>query len=203
MSIVVDSANPYFDSRSNCNGIVRKADSALIASCRATTITDDISVLATDCFSGTIRHAVKIPASVTKIEDGAFHACYQTETFIVDKDNPAYCSPEGINAILTKDGKTLVAGCLNTIIPAGVETIGAYAFVGRYSRPSLRIPSTVKRIEEGAFVDNTMLNEVIIPSSVEYIGDNAFARCTNLAIMHNLSRCNTIGANAYSHCMNR
>ena len=66
-SVVVDSANPNYDSRSNCNGIVRKSDSALIASCRHTSLSNDIAVLGDYCFEGTIIHSVNIhnPNSVT------------------------------------------------------------------------------------------------------------------------------------------
>lgn len=115
-SITVDEDNPVFDSRSDCNGIVMKSDSSLIAACPATTIVEGISKLSESCFSGLDIHNVSLPKSVTYVDQDAFSGCNEIETVSVDADNPVYTSPSGSNAILTKDGKTLVLGCRNTVL---------------------------------------------------------------------------------------
>ena len=67
-SIIVDNDNQNFDSRSNCNGIVRKSDSELIATCRTTTIGNDINALGDYCFDGTTIHFIHIPESAVEMQ---------------------------------------------------------------------------------------------------------------------------------------
>lgn len=131
ISIEVDAGNAVYDSRSGCNGIARKADSALVATCRTTTIGNDISRLELNCFTGTDIHSVRIPKSVVAMIDGPFQGCNEIDSITVEEGNPVYISPKGSNAMLTKDGKTLVIGCRTTVIPDGVKTIGDAAFMGR------------------------------------------------------------------------
>lgn len=199
-SIVVDDANPYYDSRSNCNGIVRKSDSTLIATCQTTTISDDISALGNYCFSGINVHSINIPSSVVKISETAFLKCIVFDEITVAADNPVYMSPNGSNAILSKDGKTLLCGCRNTIIPSSVETIGAYAFYGRYGNQVLRIPDTVKAIESFAFSNCNYLNEIIIPESVESLSSSAFSECLNLYSVHILSSLKELAPWTFLEC---
>ena len=49
---------------------------------------------------------MSIPKSVTSIGDYAFDRCGALVGFVVDPDNPAYMSREGV--LLTKGGKTLL-----------------------------------------------------------------------------------------------
>lgn len=201
-SVVVDDANPNYDSRSDCNGIVRKADSALVATCRATTIGNDISVLGSYCYYGTAIHSVNIPKSVTEIHESAFDGCGVIDEMTVAADNPAYMSPEGSNAILSRDGRTLFFGCRTTVIPHGVETIGNNAFMGRYSRLMLRVPETVKTIGLFAFSGCDDLSEVIIPQSVRSVGAYAFSGCSNLSAVQILAPLKRIDDNTFSRCYN-
>ena len=179
-SIEVDAGNAVYDSRSGCNGIVRKADSALVAACRTTTIGNDISKLESDCFAGTDIHTVRIPKSVRTMNEMPFSVCYEIDSISVEEGNPVYMSPKGSNAILTKDGKTLVFGCRTTVIPDGVKTIGNYAFAGSYTKEMLRLPDGIEEIGDGAFQNCQKLIEAIIPASVKHLGFNAFSDCRNL-----------------------
>ena len=61
-SIIVDNDNQNFDSRSNCNGIIRKSDSELIATCRTTTIGNDINALGDYCFDGQLSTSFIFPS---------------------------------------------------------------------------------------------------------------------------------------------
>ena len=199
-SVVVDSANPIYDSRSNCNGIVRKSDSALIATCRTTTISNDICIIDGYCFSGTVIHSLDIPRSVVKISGNVFEGCNEIDAIHVASDNPVYITPEGSNAILSRDGKTLLLGCCTTIIPEGIERIEDNAFTGRYSNLVLYIPETVRTIGSFAFNGCNALCEVIIPSSVQSIGSYAFSGCANLSVAQILAPVNTIAYGTFSGC---
>ena len=201
-SVQVDGANPNYDSRSNCNGIVRKSDSALIATCRTTQISSDISILGDYCFDGTIIHSVRIPESVVYVSTNAFSGCNEIDEIIVSPNNPKYISPKGSNALLTKDGKTLLLGCRTTAIPYGVEKIEYNAFMGRYSKLVLRMPETIKEISPFAFSHCNVLHEVIVPQSVQLIGPYAFEGCTNLVAVQIPSSVKKIDISTFSNCYN-
>lgn len=200
-SIVVDKSNPNYDSRSNCNGIVRKSDSTLIATCRSTTIGNDISTLGRYCFDGTVIHSVYIPENVTTISENAFEGCYEIDEINVSEDNPNFLSPKGSNALLSKDGKTLLVGCRTTTIPESVETIGNNAFLGRFSKLVLRIPENVKTIGMFAFSGCNAICEVILPETLQSIGSFAFCNCVNLSVVQLLAPV-PIRENTFSKCYN-
>lgn len=179
-SVVVEEGNSVYDSRDNCNAIIRTADSTLIGGCSTSIIADGVRKILFGSFEGTPIHSIHIPKSVTEIDDLVFNRCNEIESITVDEDNPVYSSPEGSNAILTKDGKTLLLGCRNTEIPAGVEIIGQDAFMGRVDRMRLHLPEGIKEIRMSAFSNDDCLEEVIIPRSVERISDDAFYGCSKL-----------------------
>lgn len=189
-----------YDSRSGCNGIVRKADSALVATCRTTTIGNDISRLELNCFTGTDIHSVRIPKSVVAMIDGPFQGCNEIDSITVEEGNPVYISPKGSNAMLTKDGKMLVLGCRTTVIPDGVKIIGDAAFMGRYTKSMLRLSDGIEEIGDGAFQNCQNLFEVIIPPSVKSLGYGAFSNCGNLMVVKLSPILNGITQDAFSGC---
>ncbi len=68
---------------------------------------------------------------------------------IQDQQDLYYGSGLQLNAIIKND--VLIAGCKNTIIPAGVKTIGEDAFYGCSGLTEISIPGTVQTIKERAF----------------------------------------------------
>lgn len=198
-SIVVEDGNFMYDSRNNCNAIIKSATNTLIRGCCNTTIPDDVEEIDSYAFSGctglttiAIPEGVKrigkyaffgcgeltsiiIPKSVTEIsKDGVFSHCKSLTSIVVEEGNGIYDSRENCNAII-KSGNTLVAGCSNSVIPNGVETLGYGAFSGCETLNSIVIPDSVTEIGAYAFSDCTALTEVVIPDSVEYIEERAFS----------------------------
>ena len=199
-SIIVDKRNENYDSRSNCNGIVRKADSALIATCRATSLSSDISRLDEGCFYGVNIHSFILPKKIELFSAQAFYDCNEIDSLSVDPENPFYKSPEGSNVILTKDGKTLVMGCRTSIIPEGIESVEDDAFWGRYTNSLLKLPEGLEDIAWGAFRDCNKINSIIIPSSVNNIGWSAFSGCRNLVEMFIPEGVKSIGDYCFEDC---
>ena len=71
--------------------------------------------------------SIQIPDSVTSIGGNAFSGCSNITAFTVDENNQNYKSDN--NLLLTKDGKTLVAGVNgNVIVPDSVTRIIDNAF---------------------------------------------------------------------------
>ena len=62
-SIVVDPNNPYFDSRDNCNAIIRTHDNVLIVGCQNTTIPNNVSVSG-EAFAQCSLDTLLVPSSI-------------------------------------------------------------------------------------------------------------------------------------------
>ena len=75
-SITVSGGNKKFDSRNNCNGIIKTATNTLISGCKNTDIPDSVTRIGDRAFWGcTGLTSVTIPDSVTSIGDSAFRNC--------------------------------------------------------------------------------------------------------------------------------
>ncbi|MCQ2394046.1 MAG: leucine-rich repeat domain-containing protein [Kiritimatiellae bacterium] len=159
MSFVVDVDNPTYCS---LNGLLcSKDDKSVIVGVNGdVTIPSGVeSIGAWDSpfksFSGLT--SVTIPSSVTRIGSSAFEGCTGLMSFVVDADNPTYCSLNGL--LCSKNGKEVILGVNGDVtIPAGVTRIGSSAFRGCSG-----------------------LTSVVIPSSVTFIGSSAFEGCDRLS----------------------
>ncbi len=121
---------------------------------------------------------IYIPAQVTRIGEAVFAGCTSLAHMKVDKDNTTYDSLNDCDAIIHTESHTLVAGCMNSQIPDGVEEIGSRAFEGC-----------------------TGLEHITIPATVRAIGNNAFADCATLSTINAMSgRPPLCGENAFQHC---
>ena len=71
-------------------------------------------------------------------------------SFVVGNGNPSYQAVAGL--LLTKDGKTLVAGVNgDVVIPTSVVNISPYAFSGRSRLTSVTIPDNITTIGQSTF----------------------------------------------------
>lgn len=199
-SIVVDKDNPTYDSRSHCNGIVRKSDSTLVAACKTTVITKDIKRLGISCFNDINIHSLRIPKTLVEFSGWAFAGCKEIDEISVDPKNPNYMSPEGSNVILSKDGKTLVMGCRTSEIPAFIEEIDEAAFYGRYSNHLLKLPEGLKVIGRRAFAYCNEINNVVIPSSLTSLEKAAFEECHNLYTVQILAPLEKTEYSTFGNC---
>ena len=197
-SIVVDSGNPRFDSRNNCNAIIETADNELIAGCKNTIIPNSVTKIgnfAFDCcdsltsivipnsvteighyafYSCDSLTSIDIPNSVIEIGYGVFESCSGLTSIVVESGNPTYDSRNNCNAIIETADNTLIYGCKNTTIPNSVTTIDDYAFYNCDGLTSIDIPDSVTEIGSSAFSGCTGLTGINIPNSVTAIGGNAF-----------------------------
>ena len=203
----VDRRNNVYDSRSNCNAIVRKTDNTVIAACSATTLNNVMSAIGPYAFYGcsklenitisspitkigyeafggcTSLRAITIPANMTELGYRAFAGCDELSTIIVSANNSRYDSRDSCNAVIETATNTLVAGCSTTVIPSTVDRIGYEAFSGA-SISKMVIPETVTGIGHYAFRETGALKTVDIPSQVNRFGDRAFADCINLRTIY-------------------
>lgn len=76
ISIVVSNDNSYYDSRNNCNAIIRTSTNGLVLGCRHTVIPNTVTSIGQCAFYGcTSLYSLNIPNSVTTINNAAFWNC--------------------------------------------------------------------------------------------------------------------------------
>lgn len=199
---VVDPANEDYDSRDNCNAVIRTYTNELKFGCKNSTIPNTVTSIAEDAFnrctgltSVTIPSSVSfiggysffftgltsitIPGSVGLIGVNPFGGCAALTEIVVESSNPVYDSRNGCNAIIKTDWNEMITGCQNTVIPNDVTRIGddAFYFCSTLSG-ELVIPEQITSIGEYAFEGCTGLTgSLIIPNTVLEIGESAFAHC--------------------------
>ena len=171
-SIVVDSDNSVYDSRNNCNAIIKTETNELIAGCSTTNIPGSVTSIGFEAFRGCNLGTFIIPDNVTSIASQAFWECSLTSITL----------PNSLTTI--KDG-TFYASTLPSItIPSSVTTIEGGAFYSCGCLTSITIPDSVISIESQAFSCCYRLSSVTIPDSVTSIGDYAFDECPNLTTLN-------------------
>ena len=147
--------------------------------------------------------SVTIPSSVTSIGSWAFDMCSSLTSIDVDKDNPNYCSVDGV--LFNKEMTTLIRypqAKSNTSysIPNSVTTIEGLAFDWCDNLTSIEIPNSVKIIEGSAFKSCIGLTSVTIPESVQSIGYGIFGMCHNLTSIEIPNSVTSIGERAFWEC---
>lgn len=121
--------------------------------------------------------SIIIPASVSDIHMTSFFGCNALGSIMVEEGNSVYDSRYNCNAIIKTADNTLLIGCMNTVIPESITSIGEKAFT--YCRG---------------------LTEIVVPGSVREIGKYAFQNCTNLRKLTLLEGLQTIGWGAFWEC---
>ena len=175
VAITVAEGNSVYDSRNNCNAIIKTNTNELILGCQNTVIPNSVTSIGSRAFSGCSElTAIIIPNSIIRIGSYVFQKCNNLQTIIVDSGNSVYDSRDNCNAIIETASNTLIVGCKNTIIPNTVTKIGDSAFEYCSGLTNIMIPNSVISIEAWAFAHCYELTEITIPNSVTSIAINAF-----------------------------
>lgn len=164
-------------------------------------IPNSVTVIGYQAFYGcSALRSVHIPASVRGIASSAFEYCPSITSMTVASGNPQYDSREDCNAIIETVENRLIAGCMNTVIPATVTAIDDYAFSGCSELSGMEIPPSVVAIGDYAFRSCSKLRRVVLPASLVTIGVSAFFDCTALNSISIPATVSSIGAFAFERC---
>lgn len=178
--IRVAKGNKSFDSRDNCNAIIKTATNTLQVGCKSTVIPSTVRTLCDNSFSGHGLTAIHIPSSVDSIEICTFLDCPTLVEMTVARDNHKYDSRDSCNAIIETATDRLIAGCNTTSIPCSIKRIEAYAMAGVTTPSRLILPYGLEEISSMAFAWCDALRYVYIPSSVTVMGSGIFLNCKRL-----------------------
>lgn len=177
-SFTIDSENPFFDSRENCNAIIETATNTLIHGFNCTTIPSTLEGIAYDAFYYCDKlESIYISKSVSRIDYCPFIGCNNLRSVVIDKENPYYDSRDNCSAIIETATNKFIWGNQYSTIPSGVKILGTDAFWGAEFSGDLnmRIPEGVEIIEHGALNVMTSGGDVsfYIPSTIKHMDEYA------------------------------
>ena len=170
--IVVESGNPVYDDRGNCNAIIETASNKLIAGSNNTVIPDDVSSIG-NCALGRERLVLStVPASVKAIGENSFGGCSGITSMVI----PGSVKSLAYGAFMS---------CINmaslTILP-GLETIGNSAFSDCQALVSVEIPSSVTTIGSRAFECRSLTSVTVNIRQPLSIDANTFTNRANATL---------------------
>ena len=132
-AITVDAANPYYDSREDCNAIIETETNTLIQGSAYTRIPESVTTIGVNafgCYHG--LESIDIPESVTALNDSAFMFCYNLERIKLS---------DGLKKIGNR--AFMICPKLKELtLPKSVEHIGMEALYGCHSLDSFTVLAT-------------------------------------------------------------
>jgi hypothetical protein len=132
-NIVVDSANTVFDSRDNCNAIIKTSTNELVVGCKSTVIPNTVTSIGDSVFYGcTSLTSITIPDSVTSIGNSVFYGCTGLTSITI----PNSVTSIGDNVFYNCSKLTSI-----TSLAAKAPTITSNTFYNVKRNGTLRVPS--------------------------------------------------------------
>ncbi len=171
-SIVVDDGNTVYDSRNNCNALIKTSNNTLLIGCKNTVIPSGVKVLAEGAFRGcTELKNIEIPEGVTTIGASAFRGCTGLESVTL----PSTISSIGTYAFSAFDEvynlTTVTVGMTNPV------TIASSVFPNR-ANSTLYVPKGCRNAYKAAnywkeFKQIIEIGETVVITDISDM-DNAF-----------------------------
>ena len=166
--ISISNNNKFFDSRDQCNAVIKKQTNELVYGCQNTTIPKSVVKIGNAAFYACSNlTSINIPDGITEIGYAAFSDCTRLSSIIF---------PNSISSI----GKSAFSGCeqLESVIMSNkVSSIGEHAFMNCSKLNSIVIPNTIIEIGEKCFSGCNSLESVHIDTET---CDDWFARLPSI-----------------------
>ena len=192
-SISVDTNNTVYDSRDNCNAVIRTDDNTLIIGSNNTVIPDSVTAIGPSAFSAYPISTITIPDSVLTIEKGAFMYCRSLSNITLSKNlteigETVFYGCEKLENITIPDGVTSIGNMAfsncdklkNIELPDSVTALGNYAFYACFTLENVKLSDNLTSIGSCTFDGCSSLKSIVIPDSVTSIGNYAFKGCSGL-----------------------
>lgn len=171
--ITVESGNAIYDSRNNCNAIIRTNADELISGCQNTVIPDDVTRIGNNAFyyCSTLSGELVIPEQITSIGEYAFERCEGLTGSLVIPNTVLEIGESAFAYCTGFDGELILSESLVSIPDWAFEE--CHGFTG-----SLVIPNAVTSIGSSAFEGCGSFDGVLtLSKNLTYVGNFAFASC--------------------------
>lgn len=119
-SIVVDPANPVFDSRENCNCIIRTDSNEVIGVCYYSAIPEGVRIIGSNIVAlKEMPDTWALPSTVVKLRPSALSFCFNTKSIVI---------PDSVTEI--PENAFIYGSYREIVLPDAIAHIGASAFGG-------------------------------------------------------------------------
>ena len=190
--ITVDSANPAYDSRGNCNAIIETETNTMIAGCANTTVPKTVTAIKKAFYDLSTIKEFTVPDWVTEIGDKTFWSCKNLEKIDLGSGlkkvgYDAFYNCDKLKSVVfpnsvTELGSMIFWDCdsLESVkLPSKIDYIPFGMFASCYSMTEFEIPSNIVRLEECA-LQSTGIRELVIPKNVLNISRAVIQNSPNL-----------------------
>ena len=218
VSIVVDSENPKYDSRDDCNAIIETSTNKLIIGCRNTVIPQSVTDYGQYGLANCVKiilpegieeipslynckalESITIPNSVKKINDYSFSGCSSLKNIIIE-DGTEELTFETFYTYSGYQSKWYKDNPLDSVYLGRNYKTSYYTYYPFMEHPTLRavaFGNNVKSIGDCAFRDCRNLQSIKLGSNIETIGFDAFWNSSKLDTIIIPSGLKAIGSNAF------
>ena len=189
-SIKVNPANKYFDSREDCNALIRTKDNTLLLACENSFIPQSVKAIGDGAFKGLKGNKeIVLPKGLEYVGEEAFA-------------NYVSVAPLSLPSTVKFIGASAFVECKmapDLVVSGKVKEIGDHAFEYSEGIKTISIGKGVKHIGIGAFQGLENVETVVIPDGVEKIGNFCFGSCSNLTSVSLPTSLKEIGAGAFQN----
>ena len=152
-SLTVAAGNTVFDSREDCNALIRTSTNTMVLGTTNSTFPSSVVAIGDQAFSGNSKLvSIDIPEGIKNIGESAFSNCSSLVSVALPSS-------------LTTIKLAAFNGCqtlTDVLLREGLKTIEGSAFEQCYGLKRISIPASVKTIEYNAFYQCTSLVEVTV-----------------------------------------
>ena len=215
-SLNVDSRNPIYDSRDNCNAIVETATNTLVIGTNNTTLPNSVTNIGDYAFASCSKlTSLTISSNVISIGKYAFLDCSSLASVSLNCSaigHYAFQNCMSLKSVTIGSNVTSIGGYIFekcTAINSVVWGINNYSDWNTDTSPfrdsrekitTFAFGNDVEHIPAYLCYGMSQLSSIIIPNSVTSIGNYAFENCTSLASLTIGSRVTNIGAYTFEGC---
>lgn len=190
--IEVSSDNRTFDSRDNCNAIIKTSTNTLTLGCKNTIIPNSVTRIGDAAFSGCSGlTSINIPNSVTSIGNEAFYGCNNLTEINIP------------NSVVSVGAKAFTSTKWFSNQPDGLVYAGRAAYKYKGTMPSdtnIELRDDIVSITSEAFSYCKGLTDITFPATLSVIGSNAFYGCTGLTSIELPNSVTSIDRYAFYGC---
>ena len=205
--LAVDSDNPVYDSRGNCNAIINTANNTLIQGIKNTIIPNTVTKIGESAFyyCKSLENII-IPSSVIGIAKYAFYECRGLksilfETSAINVGQYAFWNCSNLERVDIID---LAGWCSSNFHGTAANPLNEahYLFLNGQEVQDLIIPESVTKIGESAFKNCLSLTSITFHNAITNIYESAFSGCKNLTSVSLPNSLTTINNDLFSYCSN-